>query len=188
MEETALITEILNGKTAAFATLIEAYKDRIFALALRLSGSREDAEEITQDVFLKVYENLRNFEGTSKFSTWVYSVAYNTAVSKLRAEERHQNEIGVDRYELVETQDLVEILEPLKREEQKYFLSKALERLRPEERVVVELHYLQEMKIEEIEEIVGEKNSNIKVKLHRSRKKLCEILTQMLHAETQTLY
>ncbi len=188
MEETALITQILQGKTAAFATIIEQYKDRVFTLALRLSGNQEDAEEIVQDVFLKVYENLRNFEGNSKFSTWLYSIAYNTAVSKLRSGKKRQNEIVMEDYNVVETQGIVGVLEPLKREEQRFFLAKALQQLKPEDRVVVELHYLEEMKIEEIEEITGDTNSNVKVKLYRARRKLCSILTQMLEEEAQTLY
>lgn len=188
MEETALITQVLKGETTAFATLIDTYKDGVFALALRLSGSREDAEEIVQDVFLKIYENLRGFEGNSKFSTWLYSIAYNTAVSKLRTRKKYQSEIVVEDYSLVETQDLVGILDPLKRGEQKYFLARALQQLSPEYRVIVELYYLEEMKIEEIEEIVGESNSNVKVKLYRARKKLCEILTKMLKTETKMLY
>ncbi len=188
MEETTLIQEVLRGNATAFATIIEKYKDGVFALAMRMSGSREDAEEIVQDVFLKVYEKLRNFEGNSKFSTWLYSIAYNATVSKLRSEQKFKNEVGVEDYNTVETQDLVGILEPLKREEQKYFLAKALEQLKADERAVVELHYLEEMKIEEIVEIVGESKASVKVKLHRSRKKLCEILTTMLQEEADMLY
>lgn len=188
MEETALISQILNGKTSAFTVLIDRYKDRVFALALRLSGNREDAEEIVQDVFLKVYSSLEKFQGTSKFSTWVYSIAYNTTVSKLRSVGKYQQEVGIESYDTVETKDLVGVLEPLKREEQKYFLAKALQQLKPEESLIVELFYLQEMRIEEIVEIVNESASNVKVKLHRARKKLFDLLTLELEEETQMLY
>lgn len=188
MEETTLIAQVLKGKTAAFATLIDRYKDRIFALALRLSGNREDAEEIMQDVFLKVYSSLDSFQGTSKFSTWIYRIAYNTSISKLRSEGKHQNEIGVETYEAVESIDVVGVLEPLKREEQKYFLAKALQQLKSEDSLIIELFYLEEMKIDEIVKIVGESNSNVKVKLHRARKKLHELLTLELQDEVQTLY
>lgn len=188
MEETALITQVLQGRTAAFAELIDRYKDRVFALALRLSGSREDAEEIVQDVFLKVYSSLGSFQGSSKFSTWLYRIAYNTTVSKLRSVGKHQNEVGVESYDIVETKDLVGVLEPLKREEQKYFLAKALKGLKPEESTIVELFYLEEMKIDEIVEIVGESNTNVKVKLHRARKKLHDLLILELQDEVQTLY
>lgn len=188
MEETILIAQILQGKTSAFATLIDRYKDRIFALALRLSGNREDAEEITQDVFLKVYSSLDSFQGTSKFSTWVYRVAYNTSISKLRSVGKYQNEMAVETYEVVESKDLAGVLEPLKKEEQKYFLAKALQQLKPDDSLIIELFYLQEMKIEEIVEVVGESNSNVKVKLHRARKKLHKLLTLELQDEVQTLY
>lgn len=188
MEETTLITQILNGKTAAFASIIERYKDRVFALALRLSGNREDAEEIMQDVFLKVFNSLDSFQGSSKFSTWLYRIAYNTSISKLRSVGKYNNEVGVEDYNMVETMDLVGVLEPLKREEQRYFLSKTLEQLKPEDATIIELFYLEEMKIEEIVAITGESNSNIKVKLYRARKQLHKLLTAALQSEVQTLY
>ncbi len=188
MSEITLIEQILAGKTAAFAILVDKYKDAVFSMAVRLSGSQEDAEEIVQDVFLKVYEKLANFEGNSKFSTWLYSIAYNTTISKLRSVRKFQNEVGVEDYSCVETENLVGILEPLKRDEQRHFLGKALEKLKPDDRVIVELFYLQEMTVEEITEITGDSTSNIKVKLYRARKKLADFLQQELQTETNTLY
>lgn len=188
MEETTLIAQILKGKTAAFALLIDRYKDRVFALALRLSGNKEDAEEIVQDVFLKVYSGLDGFQGSAKFSTWLYRIAYNVSVSKLRSQGKHWNEVGVATYDGVETKDLVGVLEPLKREEQKYFLAKALQQLKPEDALIIELFYLEEMKVAEIVEVVGESASNVKVKLHRARKKLYDLLLLELQEEVQTLY
>ncbi|PVX50693.1 RNA polymerase sigma-70 factor (ECF subfamily) [Balneicella halophila] len=188
MEETTLITQILKGKTSAYAMLIDKYKDRVFALALRLSGNREDAEEIVQDVFLKVFESLAMFQGTSKFSTWIYRIAYNTSVSKLRSVGKHKQEVALESYDVVETKDLVGVLEPLKREEQKYFLAKALQQLKPEDSLIVELFYLDEMKIDEIVAIVDESISNVKVKLYRARKKLYDLLVLELQEDVDTLY
>ncbi len=188
MEHLALIEEILKGNTAAFATIIDRYKDSVFSLAARMADSNEDAEEIVQDVFLKVYENLSSFQGQAKFSTWLYRIAYNTTISKLRSVKKFQNEMSVDEYSFSESLEVEQSLEYVSHKEQKYFIQKALEELKPEERAVVELFYLEELKVEEIVEITGESKSAIKVKLHRLRKKLHDILSQQLGEEKQALY
>lgn len=188
MNEKALIERVLQGNSFAFSKLIDSYKDRVFSLALRVTGSREDAEEVLQDVFLKVYDNLAKYEGTSKFSTWLYSIAYNTAISKIRSEKRHEKEFGVDDYQKVETKDLVEVLEPMRRKQQREYLSKAMKQLTQDEALLIELFYLNELKIREIVEITGEAEGTIKVKLHRIRKKLHKLLTLELKDEVDMLY
>lgn len=188
MNEKALIERVLQGNSFAFSKLIDSYKDRVFSLALRITGSREDAEEVLQDVFLKVYDNLVKYEGTSKFSTWLYSIAYNTAISKIRSEKRHEKEFGVDDYQKVETKDLVEVLEPMRRKQQREYLSKAMKQLTQDEALLIELFYLNELKIREIVEITGEAEGTIKVKLHRIRKKLHKLLTLELKDEVDMLY
>lgn len=188
MNEKALIERVLQGNSFAFSKLIDSYKDRVFSLALRVTGSREDAEEVLQDVFLKVYDNLAKYEGTSKFSTWLYSIAYNTAISKIRSEKRHEKEFGVDDYQKVETKDLVEVLEPMRRKQQREYLSKAMKQLTQDEALLIELFYLNELKIREIVEITGEVEGTLKVKLHRIRKKLHKLLTLELKDEVDMLY
>ncbi len=188
MDENSLIKQVLSGNTAAFASIIDRHKDGVFSLAIRLLGNREDAEEITQDVFLKIYNSLGSFKQSSKLSTWIYRIAYNAAISKLRSVGKYKNEVAVEDYSVAETCDLVGVLEPLKREEQKHFLAKALQQLKAEERLLVEFFYLEEMKVEEIVEVTGESKANIKVKLHRVRKKMHQILVEELNSEVQTLY
>lgn len=188
MNEKALIEKILQGNSSAFSMLIDSHKDRVFSLALRVTGNREDAEEVLQDVFLKVYDNLARYEGNSKFSTWLYSIAYNTAVSKIRSEKRHENEFGIDDYRKVDAKDLVEVLEPMRREQQRKYLRKAMEQLAKDEALLIELFYLNEMKVTEIVEIMGETEGSIKVKLHRTRKKLHKLLTLELKDEVDMLY
>lgn len=188
MEENKLIEKILKGNAQAFSLLVAKYETRVFSLMLRLSKSRENAEELTQDVFVKVYTNLSSFGGRSKFSTWLYRIAYNTAISGLRSKEKLKNEVAVDDWQTVYIGDLVSLLEPLKHEEQKEFLSKALEQLKEEDRFLIESFYLEELKITEIAEITGESQSSLKVRLHRTRKKMHKILTNMLDDEYKELY
>ena len=76
-----IIAEVLTGNTEEFGKLIERYGNRIYGLVLHIAGNREDAEELTSDTFLKAYARLAFFRGRSAFSTWLYRIAYNTAIS-----------------------------------------------------------------------------------------------------------
>ena len=83
----------LKGDTNAFSILVEKYKTMVFTLALKMVKSREEAEEISQDAFLKAYKYLPNFKGDSKFSTWIYRVAYNTSLDRIKSNKRKQNKL-----------------------------------------------------------------------------------------------
>ena len=75
-QETSIINQIIGGNTQAFAVLVDRYKDLVFTKAIRMLKNREEAEEVSQDTFVKVYKALPKFKGDSKLSTWVYKVAY----------------------------------------------------------------------------------------------------------------
>src|SRR6478672_8612659 len=80
----ALITAVLNGNTATYAVLVKRHQRYVFTLAMRFAKNREDAEEIAQDCFVKAYRALGTFKQTSKFSTWLYTITYTTAMTFLR--------------------------------------------------------------------------------------------------------
>ena len=82
--DTELIALVLNGNQSTYAELVKRHQRFVFTLALRFSKSREDAEEISQDCFIKAYPFLHTFKQTSKFSTWLYSIVYTTAMTSLR--------------------------------------------------------------------------------------------------------
>ena len=86
-EDSYYISSILAGNISDFSILVDKYKDMVYTLAYRIVGNREDAEELAQDVFVKVYRSLKNFRGKSKFSTWLYSITYNTSISKVRKKQ-----------------------------------------------------------------------------------------------------
>ena len=81
------IKRVLAGDRNAYAVLVDRYKDMVFSLALKLMHNREEAEEIAQDAFVKAYRSLSGFKGNSRFSTWLYRIVYNTAISSLRRKE-----------------------------------------------------------------------------------------------------
>ena len=82
--ELHIIAQILGGKTEAFSYFMDTYGQQVFTLIVRMVDSEEDAEELTQDTFMKAFSHLSSFCGHSSFSTWIYRIAYNTALSALR--------------------------------------------------------------------------------------------------------
>ena len=86
--EEKLIQSIKSGDDNAFAILMEQYADQVYALVVRIIQQQEDAEELTQDIFIKAYEQLESFSGRSSFATWLYRIAYNSAISYVRRRQR----------------------------------------------------------------------------------------------------
>lgn len=92
--ESHIIAQVLAGKTEAFAYFLDTYGQQIFTLIVRMVSSPEDAEELTQDTFMKAFRHLGSFTGGSSFSTWIYRIAYNTALSALR--KRREEVLAID--------------------------------------------------------------------------------------------
>ena len=175
-EDNHYIERIINGDTAAFAFLVEKYKNMAFTIAVNIVKDAEDAEEIAQDCFIKVYKALPRFKRQSKFSTWLYRIVYNASIDKSR---RRQNFQSVDleemHYDLIE--DGLNELELMTAREQQEIVQKAVKRLPEDESLVITLFYLEELSVEEVSDITGFSASNVKVKLFRARKKLFNELT-----------
>jgi len=171
------------GDHRAFATLVARYKHLVFTVCQRILRHREDAEEAAQDTFVKAYRNLGEYQGTAQFSTWLYSIAYRTALSKLRS--RKAGTVDLDALD-------ADIHGPVQAPtvadgDRKALVEWALGQLPGEDAAVMTFFYLQELGIDEIVTITGLGASNVKVKLHRGRKKLLTILQDHLKEETWTL-
>ena len=159
-----------------------------FAISFRMIGNKEDAEEVVQDSFLKAYRSLGKFRQDSKFSTWLYKIVVNTSISKMKKKSFFTSDLYCT--EANEVTDLsIENVEStytnLTRSEQNKYINLALEELVPEERLILTLYYLYESTISEIMEITGISQENIKMKLHRARKKMYLILERKLQSEVQ---
>jgi RNA polymerase sigma factor (sigma-70 family) len=177
------IARVLEGNTSDYANLINKYKDMIFTLAYRITGNREDAEEVSQDVFLKAFNGLSEFRGTSRFSTWLYKIAYNQSVSRIRKKQPDIQsydslEIGIDDWH-GETDMNHEQLDNIP----VVYVKQAFEKLEEIDRTVLTLYYQDDFNVKEISGITGLSVSNVKVKLFRGRKKLIEILEKTLKTE-----
>ncbi len=177
------INNILDGDTNAFTVLVDRYKDLVFTLALRMVKNREEAEEVSQDTFIKIYKSLNRFKGDSKFSTWIYRVAYNTCLDRLKKNKRQEYTVAIDEYTEHQVKTLENALDALEEQEKQLAIKKCLEMLPSEDSFILTLYYFEELSLDEISKITGLKPNNVKVKLFRSRIKLATILKQQLEPE-----
>jgi len=181
------IDKVLAGDTNAFAYLINKYKNMSYTIAIKIVKSHEDAEEVAQDSFLKAYEKLNTFKGNAKFSTWLYTIVYRNAITKIRKKKVTTTDIDdyvIDNHS--EGDDFPQ-LEALKNEEQQKYVREAIEKLSEKDALLITLFYMNDNSIEEIEQITGLSQSNIKVKLFRARKKLNLELSGLLKEELNTI-
>ena len=177
--DTYYIERIQAGDTACFACLLDKYSRQVFSLIVKVVGNREDAEELAQDVFVKVYRNLSSFKGDSSFSTWIYRIAYNTAISETRRKKHEFLAIEESVINNVSEEEVAHALGRSDNSEQMNRLDAALAQLPPDERGIILLFYMKEKTVDEVADITGLSASNVKVKLHRIRKKLFVILKGM---------
>ncbi len=183
VKEDQAIALVKQGDIQAFTWLMSRYKHMVYTVVHRVLRNALDAEEATQDTFVKVFEKMVDYQGGSKFSTWLFSIAYRTAISHLRKRRPEATDLEdlSTRIPASEENDLAIATDRTKA------LTKALGELPVEDATVVSLYYLEELSVEEIVTITGIGASNVKVKLYRSRKRLLELLKDQLKDELWTL-
>ena len=174
------IEAILKGDTNAFTVLVDRYKDLVYTLSLRMMKHTEEAEEAAQDTFIKAYKSLNKFKGDSKFSTWIYRVAYNTCLDRLKKNKRQQYTVEINEYTEHQVKTLDNALDQIEAKEKEQTIQDCLALLPSEDSFLLTLYYFEELSLEEIGKIVSLKPNNVKVKLFRSRKKLATILKRRL--------
>ena len=181
------INETLNGNVNAYAFLVERYKHMVFTLTIRIVKNREEAEEVSQDVFVKAYKNLKSFKGESKFSTWIYKIGYYASLDVVKKNKRQINSINIDEFNEGNIGSMQDGLKYLEAKERKKVINDALLRLNEDERVILTLYYFEEMPLKEISKVVNLSLENIKVKLFRARKKLFSLLKNVIEPRTINL-
>lgn len=177
------INKVLNNDLSAYSILVDKHKNMVYTVAYRILRNREDAEEIAQDAFVKAYQSLKSFKKESKFATWLYRIVYNTAISRTR--KKQLDTISMD-HSIVENFSTDEIKEDVNRldiDEQKIMINKIIEKLNTEESTLVNLFYFKENSTEEISEIMGISKANVKVRLHRIRKRLLQEVHLLMSIE-----
>ena len=170
-EEAHIIKEILNGNTEQYEYFLDRYGQQVFVLVDRIVSCQEDAEELTQDVFLKAFQQLSAFKAESSYSTWIYRIATNIAISAVRKKRNDVLRLDDSVFANLSDTQVDEALED-ESEEQMERLQQAMNQLEADERALITLYYLEEKPLAEVAFILGMTEGNAKVKLHRIRKKL----------------
>ena len=175
-DEAHIIQDVLEGKTSRYEYFLDKYGQQVFTLIVRIVASQEDAEELTQDTFLKAFRHLSSFKAESNFSTWIYRIAYNTAISAVRKKKYDLFDMDDTLLANISDEQIDDTLND-ESEEQIAKLNKAMKKLDADERAVITLFYMEDKPVSEIALILGMTESNTKVKLHRIRKKLYVLIT-----------
>lgn len=169
-----IIRNIIAGEQHAFRVLVNEYQDMVFTMCFRVIRDREVAEEAAQDVFIKVFRKLHLFDQRSSLKTWIYRIAYRTAIDHQRKKRPVTAE--VDKLSLAS--GIENAHQNMERSEEQEHLHRAIGTLKSIDSTLISLYYMDELKIEEIAKITKLTESNIKVRLHRARHQLEKILSQ----------
>lgn len=177
------IAAILAGDSNEFSALVEQYKNVVFTVALRMLKNREEAEEVAQDTFIKVFKSLGKFKGDSKLSTWIYRIAYNTCLDRLKKSGRDKTNIAIDEIEGFEIGHVDNALEGMIKSEKGELVRHCIKKLSPKDAALLTLFYLEEKNLNELGEVLKMNENSVKVGLFRARGRLAKILKENLEPE-----
>jgi RNA polymerase sigma factor (sigma-70 family) len=188
LSDIELIDQTLAGNQSAYADLVKRHQRFVFTLALRFAKTREDAEEIAQDCFIKAYRSLSTFQKQSKFSTWLYSIVYTTAMTALRKKRVDTDSIDDENtFIQVEAQSSGYDVNNVENKSRSFYLNQAIGQLLPDDATIITLFYNGEQSLEEIAQAMGMEANTVKVKLFRARQRLKEKLERNLKHEVNEL-
>ena len=173
------IRRVKAGDFKAFSHIVSDYKQMIFTIVFKIVNNREDAEDISQEIFIKVFKSLDSFKEESEFSTWLYRIAYNTTLSEIRKRKIIFSSFDND-FSKLKDEELNENIEDFATEERIFYLEQALKTLPAEDALLITMFYLDNQSIEEIGRISNLTQANVKVKLHRIRKKLAIEINKLM--------
>jgi len=181
-EEYLLIDRILAGERNLYATLVDKYKSYAYTIAMKILENRPEAEEAAQDGFIKAFHYLKNFNRQAKFSTWLYRIVFNTAISYKRKTKPAFQSIENSIIEYSVRAD-----HKIEQDDKQIFLSQAMNKLNEADRLAIQLFYIKEFSMEEVAEMMGQNMNTIKVRIHRARIRLADELKGILKQEAATL-
>lgn len=172
-QDISIIRRVLEGDTDAFGMLVDRYGSMVFQVVYRITDNREASEDLCQEAFIRAFRQLSQFKGDAAFSSWLYRIAWNVSMDHL---DKARKQRWVDINELTETHNrslpATEPFDTMDTAERRRALTREIERLAPPDRLLIELYYQEEKTVKEISWIMGLGESNVKIRLHRIRKKL----------------
>jgi RNA polymerase sigma-70 factor (ECF subfamily) len=180
--ENSLIRQILNGATERYAELVQLHENAVFALIVRIVGSCEEAEELTQDVFLKAYSNLHKFKQHSSFSTWLYRIARNTAFDHLSKHDREKNNMPTTSLndDITELKELPATMhnpeeDIIKQQEYDKWLTN-IEKLKEDYKIVAKMNLIDNFGYKEIADALDMPINTVKTKIRRAKNQLLKMM------------
>jgi RNA polymerase sigma-70 factor (ECF subfamily) len=186
--DTEIISQVLKGDQQAYAGLVDRYQHFVFTMAMKYTQSREDSEEIAQDVFIKAYRSLADFKGTAKFSTWLYTITYHTSVTWLRKKRVQTTSIDDDAHFVrLENRESSFRADQVEDKSRHRMVQEAMDMLSADDAQVLSLFYKAEQSLEEIGRILGLEPNTVKVRLHRARQRLKEKMERHFTEEVRSL-
>jgi RNA polymerase sigma-70 factor (ECF subfamily) len=184
-----LISTVLKGDQQAYALIVDRYQSFVFTLVLRYVKSREDAEELAQDIFVKAYRALADFKGASKFSTWLYTIVTTTCISFLRKKKLEVHSLDNENVLAVaENKDSGMRANEVEQKSKFAMVNNAIALLNPDDAEIITLFYKGEQTLEEIAQVLGIEANAVKVRLHRARTRLKEKMQRHFAAEVKDIY
>ena len=181
-EEYLLIDRILAGERNLYTTLVDKYKSYAYTIAIKILENRPEAEEAAQDAFIKAFHYLKGFNRQAKFSTWLYRIVFNVAISYKRKRKPDFQNIETSIIEYSERAD-----HNSEQQDKNNFIAKAMDKLNEADRLAIQLFYIKEFNLEEVAEMMGQNSNTIKVRIHRARLRLADELKSILKEEALTL-
>lgn len=189
LNDNEIISKVLTGDHQAYALLVNRYQSYVFTLTLRMVKNREDAEEVAQDAFIKAYKYLADFRGASKFSTWLYTIVNNTAISFLRKKKLDIHSLDNEKvFEVADSQDSGMRANMVEQKSKLGMVNEAIRLLNSDDAQIITLFYKGEQSLEEIATILGLETNTAKVRLHRARTRLKEKMETHFMEEVKNMY
>jgi RNA polymerase sigma-70 factor (ECF subfamily) len=167
-DDPALLTRLRAGDARAFEELVTTYQHRIFGLALRMLGSRAEAEDVAQETFLRAHRALGAFRGEARLGTWLYAIASRLCLDRLASGERRYGRADADALLSLPAEG-GDAAAALERSELGQALHEAIAALPEERRLVIALRDLEGLAYEEIAEVLGLELNTVRSRLHRAR-------------------
>lgn len=180
-QENVLIDQILAGDRQGYAELVNKYKSYAFTIAFKVLDNKPEAEEAAQDAFIKAFHYLKGFNRQAKFSTWLYRIVFNTAITYKRKNRQQFQSIETSLIDHPQEQDRLE------NDDKEIFVAQAMEKLNDADKLAIQLYYIKEFSLDEVAEILGQNINTVKVRIHRARQRLADELKRILKGEALTL-
>ncbi|MDA7501920.1 sigma-70 family RNA polymerase sigma factor [Chitinophagales bacterium] len=172
MTDEILIQQARKGNEVAFSQLVERHKDYVFSLCVRTLKNRANAEEVAQEIFIKMFRKLSSFKGDAKFTTWLYTIAYRACLDFIRRNKAKSYSLDSEDSSLQISAVGENPQEKMEANELTAILKEQLDKMKPQDASLISLFYFKEKNVKEVAEIMNLSESNVKVKIHRLREKM----------------